>query len=112
MNKNEETVLDTEKFEKLVREYLEGDRTLYMVGVSEISEEGFIVYPIKNDEIEPNRPKTMTYHQITEDEARGLAKFGACTNKKFVIAFLDRVKELAPERETAPISRPPVQVLV
>ena len=109
MGKDKETA--KEKLEILVREYLENKRTLYMVGVSEIAEEGFILYPIMNDEIEPNRPKTMTYHQITEDEARKLAGFGSCTNKGFVIAFLDRVKELAPNRETVPTARPPLKVL-
>jgi hypothetical protein len=83
--------INREGLERVVGEYLEGERTLFQKGGYHLNQ-GFAVFPIRNDEIELERGDGRIFNKVTEQTARDLSGSEYCTNKVAILAFLDEVE--------------------
>ncbi len=83
--------MNKDKVKQVIEEFRNGERTLYQTGSFHL-EQGFTIFPKRNEDIEIDRPEISTiYNEITIEEARELVKSNYCTNKEAANAFIDAV---------------------
>jgi len=86
--------MNTKKLTKAIREYLQGERTLFQQGSWHLNQ-GFTVFPVKKDEVKLYRPNDGTiFREVGEAEARELSASEYCGNKEAITAFLDGVSAI------------------